>query len=86
MGSKNDGFPTDHIKSKCCKGIVRINPTANGYSMTAWCSICGNYVFNGRTEALIALWMGDKEAVIKNKGYIPKWCEIKIFEIKEKKS
>lgn len=75
MGNKNDGWKTDYILSKCCQEGVRIKPTAEGYSMEAWCSKCGNYVFNGRTESLIALWMGDMKAVIKNKGYTPSWIK-----------
>lgn len=75
MGRKNEGFRMDHSVSKCCKEIIRFKPTADGYSILAWCQKCGNYLFNGRTEALLALWLGDKESVIKNKGYIPSWVE-----------
>lgn len=75
MGSKTDGFKTDHLLSKCCKEAVRFNPISDGYSIESWCSNCGKIVFNGRTETLIALWMGDHEAVIKNKGYTPAWLE-----------
>lgn len=83
MGSKTDGFKTDHLLSECCNNAVRFQPTSNGYSVTAWCQKCGKHIFNGRTEALIALWIGDKNAVIANKGYIPKWSRVKIFELKE---
>jgi len=75
MGSKTEGFKTDHILSKCCQAIVRFKPVSEGYSMSAWCSKCDNYLFTGRTESLIALWLGNQEAVIKNKGYIPDWVE-----------
>lgn len=75
MGSKKDGFETDYILSKCCKAIVRFRTISEAYSLHAWCSKCGRYVFNGRTESLIALWIGDKEAVIKNKGYVPSWVD-----------
>lgn len=73
MGSKKDGFKTDYLLSKCCLKPIRFNPTSDGYSLEAWCSDCGKYVFVGRTESLIALWLGDKEAVTKNKGYLPSW-------------
>lgn len=73
MGSKTDGHPCDHIKSKCCNEPVRFRATSYGYSVEAWCSKCGNYVYNGRTEGLIALWLGNLTAVEQNKGYIPKW-------------
>lgn len=73
MGSKTDGFKSDHLKSNCCQEPIRFNPTSDGYSMEAWCPKCGNYVFTGRTEALISLWMGKMEAVISNKGYVPLW-------------
>ncbi|KKM00462.1 hypothetical protein LCGC14_1804210 [marine sediment metagenome] len=75
MNKKEEGFKTDHLLSKCCQEIVRFRLTSNGYSTEAWCSKCGNYLFTGRTESLIALWMGDKEAVIKNKGYVPSWVK-----------
>jgi len=77
MADKNDGFRTDHIKSKCCNAVIRFEPLSNGYSISAWCQKCGNYIFNSRTETLICLWLGDKEAVIKNVGYMPKWVEEK---------
>lgn len=77
MGNKLDGFKTDHLFSKCCKELVRFQTISNGYSLNAWCPKCGNYCFTGRIESLIALWLGDKEAVIKNKGYIPSWMEDK---------
>lgn len=77
MGSKTDGFKTDHVLSRCCKEPVRFKSISNGYSLQAWCSKCGNYSFNGRIEALLALWLGNHEAVIKNKGYVPKWVKEK---------
>ena len=73
MGNKNDGHRCDWIKSECCKGKIRFEALNDGYSIAAWCQKCGNYLFAGRTETLIALWLGDKEAVIKNKGNLPKW-------------
>lgn len=69
MGSKTDGNKCDHLTSKCCKAPVRF--FTNGYSVESWCSECGNYIFTGRIEALLALWYGDKEALLKNKGFIP---------------
>jgi len=75
MGSKNEGFKMDFSVSKCCQATIRFKPTADAYSIHAWCEKCGHYVFNGRTESLLALWMGDKESVVKNKGYIPSWLE-----------
>ncbi len=78
MGNKKEGFETDHIKSRCCNEIVRFKPTADGYSIEAWCQKCGNYVFNGRTETLIALWLGNTIAVMMNIGYMPKWADEKI--------
>lgn len=82
MGNKEEGFKTDHLLSKCCQEIIRFKPTSNGYSIQVWCENCGNYVFNGRTESLIALWIGNKEAIIKNIGFIPSWLE-KIEKDKE---
>ena len=81
MGSKSDGFPCDHINSDCCNEPVRFKEVSNGYSMTAWCSKCGNYKFTGRVETLIALWLGNLDAVNKNKGYIPEWIR-KIGKVK----
>ena len=75
MGSKLDGFKTDHIMSECCQATIRFKPTSDGYSIEAWCSKCGNYIFTGRTESLIAFWLGDFEATLKNKGYVPEWVE-----------
>ncbi|KKN76313.1 hypothetical protein LCGC14_0371650 [marine sediment metagenome] len=75
MGNRKDGFETDHMKSACCNDVVRFKPISDGYSIEAWCQKCGNYVFNGRTETLIALWKGNNEAVIANIGYVPKWVE-----------
>jgi len=75
MGNKGDGFPCTHVKSKCCNELIRFRATAEGYSIEAWCPKCGNYKFHGRTEALIALWLGDFEAVKKNKGYTPDWVK-----------
>lgn len=82
MGSKNDGFLCDHLNSKCCKAPIRFITTANGYSVSAWCSKCGNYVYNGRTEGLIALWLGDLKGVIINKGYTPDWITKKISDLR----
>lgn len=75
MGSKTDGHKCDHILSKCCNAPIRFEAKADGYSVDAWCSKCGNYVYTGRTESLIALWLGNFEAVRKNKGYIPEWAK-----------
>ncbi len=75
MGNKNNGYKTDYILSKCCKKPIRFTTTSYGYSLEAWCSKCGNYIYNGRTESLIALWYGDLKAVIKNKGYTPEWIK-----------
>lgn len=75
MGNKLDGFKCDHLISDCCNAPIRFLTTADGYSINSWCEKCGNYVFNGRTEGLIGLWMGDLEAVIKNKGYVPEWAK-----------
>ena len=72
---RKEGYKTDHLLSKCCQEIVRFEPISDGYSMEAWCSKCGTYCFVGRTESLIALWIGDKEAIIKNKGFIPSWVK-----------
>jgi hypothetical protein len=75
MGNKNDGFKCDHLISRCCEKPVRFETKADGYSMTAWCCKCGTYVFTGRSESLLAFWIGDLEAVKKNKGYVPEWVE-----------
>lgn len=75
MGSKTDGFYCDHVKSKCCNDRVRFITTGISYSIQVWCEKCGNYIFNGRIETFIALWMGDFVAIEKNKGYLPEWLE-----------
>ena len=77
MESKNEGFKMDHSVSKCCQEIIRFKMVSDGYSISSWCSKCGNYIFNGRTESLLALWMGDKESVVTNKGYLPLWLDEK---------
>ena len=73
MDSKTEGFKTDHMKSACCNDIIRFEPLSDGYSISAWCQKCGDYIFNGRTETLLALWLGNNEAVTANIGYVPKW-------------
>lgn len=85
MGSKDDGFKTDHLLSKCCQEVIRVESISDGYSLNAWCSKCGTYCFAGRTESLIALWIGDTEAVMKNKGFIPSWLKEPILIKKAKK-
>ena len=86
MGNKEEGFRTDHLQSKCCQEPIRFQPTSEGFSLEAWCSKCGDYSFIGRVESLISFWMGDKESVIKNKGYIPSWLKKEKMEFDEAKS
>jgi hypothetical protein len=66
-------FRCDHVKSPCCDEPVLFEINYDGHVLRAWCEGCGKYLFNGRSETLIALWLGDKEAVKLNKGYIPDW-------------
>jgi hypothetical protein len=73
VDSKLWGYYCDHVKSKCCQAKVRFIGTNDWYSIEVWCEKCGNYKITGRLETLIAFWLGDKEAVIKNKGYLPDW-------------
>ncbi len=73
MGSKDEGFKMDFSVSKCCQAVIRFKLTSYGYSIHSWCQKCGKYIYNGRTEGLLALWMGDQESVVKNKGYVPSW-------------
>ena len=63
----------DHVKSNCCNAIIHFQTTSLGYSINVWCSKCNNYLFTGRIETLISLWLGNINSVIKNKGYLPKW-------------
>ena len=75
MGDKNDGYKCDHLNSQCCQKPIRFE-TKNGYSLQAWCSECGKYVFTGRIESLIALKMGDLNAYRLNyNGYNPEWVK-----------
>ena len=73
MGSKNDGFRCDHLNSICCKAPVRFETSSDGYTTTAWCSECGKYCNTGRTEALIALKLGNLRGYAMNMGYLPHW-------------
>jgi len=74
LGSRKDGFKCEYLKSRCCDAEIRFE-THNGYSIQVWCSECGNYMFTGRIEGLISLWVGDKKAILRNKGFVPEWSK-----------
>ena len=75
MGSKTDGYECDHLKSSCCNASIRFLVGSDGYTIEAWCETCGNYKVAGRIETLLALYVGDLEAVKKNRGYLPGWIK-----------
>ncbi len=72
MGSKTDGFPIRHIKNPCCYPSP-VMFTFNGNHSLVWCKECGKYFYNKPTQSLIALYMGDFEAVKAWNGYLPDW-------------
>lgn len=76
MGSKTDGFLCNHLYSDCCQRQVRFISLSNGHSTDVWCPGCGTYLYKGKTEGLIALWLGKLE-IMEEKivGYLPKWLK-----------